>query len=234
MVWEGRRVSQHKTETFVTAKHPGLHFAPLNSGFQALQGFNIAKCYRRWGTVGCWRTTGLWFSKGKKKKRSIRRAVLMPQGKLLLVLLDRKVLGACEANDLMKVKALWWLTCDVNNVLKGVYKGRAAFNNLLCIISRPIVPSGMLGHWVRCGWASALASSLPGHLWGGSVPCLQEMQDKGRRARLSTTEAATAYRLSGVPGRAGRGCATCPRPKDTVFCLQACPAFTVALFFLVV
>lgn len=66
-------------------------------------------------------------------------------------------------------------------------KGRAAFNNLLCIISHPIVPSGMVGHWVRCSWASALASSLPGHLWGGSVPCLQEMQDKGWRARLSAS-----------------------------------------------
>lgn len=70
---------------------------------------------------------------------------------------------------------------------KESIKGRAAFNNLLCIISRPIVPSGMAGRWVRCGRASALASSLPGHLWGGSVPCLQEMQDKGRRARLSAS-----------------------------------------------
>lgn len=41
------------------------------------------------------------------------------------MLLDRRVLSACEANDLMKVKALWWLTCDVNNVLKGVYKGQS-------------------------------------------------------------------------------------------------------------
>lgn len=70
---------------------------------------------------------------------------------------------------------------------KESIKGRAAFNNLLCIISRPIVPSGMAGRWVRCGRASALASSLPGHLWGGSVPCLQEMQDKGRRARPSAS-----------------------------------------------
>ena len=70
---------------------------------------------------------------------------------------------------------------------KESIKGRAAFNNLLCIISCPIVPSGMVGCWVRCGRASALTSSLPGHLWGGSVPCLQEMQDKGRRARLSTS-----------------------------------------------
>lgn len=31
-----------------------------------------------------------------------------------------------------------------------------------------------------------------------------------------------------------RGCATCLRPKDAVFCFHACPAFTVALFFLVV
>lgn len=74
----------------------------------------------------------------------------MPYGQDLLVLLDRRVLGAREANDLIKVKALWCLPCHVNNVLEvASIKGRAASNNLLCIISCPIVPSGMEGPWVR-------------------------------------------------------------------------------------
>lgn len=124
MVWEGTRVSQHTTETFVTAKHLGLHFAPLGSGFQALQGFNTAKGYQSWGTRGCRRATGLWFSKGEKK-RSVRRAVLMPWGNPLLVLLDRRVLDTCEADELMKVGALWRLTCSVKNVLQGVYEGQS-------------------------------------------------------------------------------------------------------------
>lgn len=70
---------------------------------------------------------------------------------------------------------------------KESIKGRATFNNLLRIIRCPIVPSGMVGRWVRSSQASAPASSLPGHLWGGSVPCLQEMQDKGQSTRLSTS-----------------------------------------------
>lgn len=51
--------------------------------------------------------------------------MLVPYGQALLVLLDRRVLGACEANDLIKVKALWCLPCHVNNVLEVVYKGQS-------------------------------------------------------------------------------------------------------------
>lgn len=65
--------------------------------------------------------------------------------------------------------------------------------------------------------ASGLASSLPGQLWGGSVPCLQEMRDK-----------------AAAPAVPAAGRAPCLRPKDAVFCFQACPPFTVALFFPVV
>lgn len=116
--WSGKEEEFHSTKLrLLSLLSTWFSFAPLTSGLQALKGLNIAKGYQRWGTVGCWGTTRLCYSKGKKKKRSIGRAVLTPYRKPLLVLVDRRVLGACEANDLMKVKALWWPTCDVNNVL---------------------------------------------------------------------------------------------------------------------
>lgn len=82
---------------------------------------------------------------------------------------------------------------------KESIKGRAAFNNLLCIISRPIVPSGMEGPWVR--WPSvspgqfiarsALGRKRPlftGNAGQGRGPCsgvchLSEAQ--GRRVLFS-------------------------------------------------
>lgn len=46
----------------------------------ALQGFNIARGYNRWGMSGWWKSTGLWFSKGKKEKRRIKRILRKTAG----------------------------------------------------------------------------------------------------------------------------------------------------------
>lgn len=58
-VWPARSGEEEefhstKQRLLVSAKRLGLHFAPLSSGFQALQGFSTARGYQRWGTTGCW------------------------------------------------------------------------------------------------------------------------------------------------------------------------------------
>lgn len=50
-VWPALAKKEAKIETIVAAKHSGLHSTPLNSGFQALQGFSLAKGDQRWGTT---------------------------------------------------------------------------------------------------------------------------------------------------------------------------------------